>query len=116
MCELCKKNLKIGTKAKQEMKSLVHRLLRKYTISKIILFGSLSRGDSHEWSDIDLVVVGDFKQRFFDRIGLVLNEHKGSYDLEPLVYTEEEFGRMRKEKRPFIDEVLRTGIVLYESS
>ena len=114
MCELCQKDFKIDTKAKQEIKSLVHRLLKKYPINKIILFGSFSRGDFHNWSDIDLVIVGDFKERFFDRIGLVLNEHKGSYALEPLVYTSEEFNRMRKEKRPFIQEILKTGMVLYE--
>lgn len=114
MCELCEKNLDIDKKAKREIKSLVHRLLRKYPINKIILFGSFSRGDFHNWSDIDLIIVGDFKERFFDRIGLVLDEHKGTYAIEPLVYTEEEFTRMRKEKRPFIQEILKNGIVLYQ--
>jgi len=114
MCELCEKNLNIDKKAKQEIKSLVHRLLKKYSLSKIILFGGFSRGDFHNWSDIDLVIVGDFKERFFDRIGLVLDKHRGTHALEPLVYTEEEFTRMRGEKRPFIQEILKTGIVLYE--
>ena len=114
MCELCQKDSKIGRKVKQEIKSLVHRLLRKYTIDRIILFGSFSRGDFHNWSDIDMIVVGDFKERFFDRIGLVLNEHKGVHVLEPLVYTPEEFARMKKEKRPFIQEILKTGILLYK--
>lgn len=114
MCQLCRGDNKVSAEVGKEIKSLVHRLIKKFPISKIILYGSFSRGDFHQGSDVDLIVVGDFKGRFFDRIGLVLNEYKGKYDLEPLVYTNEEFKRMIKEKRPFIHSILKSGIVVYE--
>lgn len=38
----------------------------------VYLYGSFARGEIHEGSDIDLIIVGDFKERFFDRIGKIL--------------------------------------------
>ncbi|NQS74702.1 MAG: nucleotidyltransferase domain-containing protein [Methanoculleus sp.] len=29
----------------------------------MILYGSFSRGDFHEGSDLDLIIVGDFRER-----------------------------------------------------
>ena len=41
--------------------------------SKVILYGSYARGDWHEWSDIDLVVVSpDFRgMGYWDRIDVL---------------------------------------------
>jgi hypothetical protein len=33
-------------------------------VSTIILYGSFSRGDFHEGSDVDLIIVGDVRERF----------------------------------------------------
>jgi len=46
---------------------------------------------------------------------MILDLYKGKRDLEPLVYTEVEFDKMIKEKRPFIEKVLKEGIILYEN-
>lgn len=37
-----------------------HRLLKKYNLQKIGIFGSRARGDNHELSDVDIVV--EFKE------------------------------------------------------
>lgn len=92
------------------VKEFAQKLRTLFPIEKIYLYGSFARGEVHEGSDIDLVVVGDFKERFFERIGLLL----GLTDLpiEPLVYTCEEFEALKAEGNPFIAEVIRTGIEL----
>ena len=69
----------------------------------------LCPGGIHEGSDIDLVIVGDFRERFFERIGRILE--LTDLPVEPLVYTPEEFEAMKASKNPFIEEVLR-GIEL----
>ena len=50
-----------------KLKELAKILRRKYKVSKIIVFGSYVRGDLNEGSDIDLMIVGDFKKKFHKR-------------------------------------------------
>jgi len=69
---------------------------------KIILFGSFARGDYHENGEIDLIIIGDFIGRFFDRIGRILDLVPNDLYIEPLVYTKEEFNKMRENGNPFI--------------
>jgi predicted nucleotidyltransferase len=47
---------------------LVERIKEGYEPEKIILFGSLARGDTHEWSDIDLIIVKDTNARYGERV------------------------------------------------
>ncbi|MHC1591142.1 MAG: nucleotidyltransferase domain-containing protein [Candidatus Helarchaeales archaeon] len=89
---------------------IVHEIKKKLRPSRIYLFGSLSRGDFHELSDVDLVIVGDFKVPFFKRIGLVLDLNDTDLEVEPLVYTEEEFIKMKEEGNFFILHVLKESI------
>ncbi len=80
----------------------------------MILFGSFARGDIHEGSDVDIVVVADFQEPFLDRIRRLLDLNDGiGLPLEPVGYTPEEFDRMRQEGNRFVEEVLRHGRFLY---
>lgn len=87
----------------QELGTFVEKLRSLYRIYHVYLFGSAAENALHEGSDIDVIIVGDFKERFFQRIAniLVLT----SLPVEPLVYTKEEFEEMKQE--PFIQEVLK---------
>ena len=107
MCKLCKRGSFAGTQT-GKIKRLVHRVILKFKPSKLILFGSYARGDWHEGSDIDLMIIGDFKERFFDRIGKVLELNDTGLDLEPFVYTLEEFERIKG--RDFIRTALEEGL------
>jgi len=82
-------------------------LKEKLPIKEVYLYGSFARGELHEGSDIDLVVVGDFKENFFARIGRILD--LTDLPIEPLAYTEEEFGQMISQGNPFLLSVLRSG-------
>ena len=77
---------------------------------KIILFGSFARGDYHENSDIDLIIIGDFSRRFFDRIGKMLDLVPSDLYIEPLVYTKEEFNKMRENGNSFILTAISDGL------
>ncbi|GIX45868.1 MAG: hypothetical protein KatS3mg131_0079 [Candidatus Tectimicrobiota bacterium] len=80
----------------------------------IVLFGSLARGDLHEGSDVDLLVVADFCEPFLDRITRLLAlSQETRLPLEPVGYTPAEFEDMRRRGNPFLEEVLRHGHVLY---
>jgi predicted nucleotidyltransferase len=83
---------------------------------KVIVFGSVARGDADAWSDLDLIIVADTTRPFFERF----KDFAGLYDVWPrldlLVYTPEEFQQMVAEDRPLISQALREGVVLYETA
>lgn len=68
-------------------------------------------GEIHEGSDTDLIIVGDFKERFFERIGRILDPT--DLPMEPHVYTVEEFKQLKDSQNPFVAEVLKTAKRLF---
>jgi len=88
---------------------LVHRIRDALPVQAVYLFGSFARGDIHEGSDIDLLIVGDFGERFHERIFRVLELNNENLPIEPLCYTPEELKRMQEEENPFVAEALRTA-------
>ncbi|MFQ5934230.1 MAG: nucleotidyltransferase domain-containing protein [Dehalococcoidia bacterium] len=79
-------------------------------VEEVILFGSFATGEIHEGSDIDLIVIGDFKERFHERIGKIMA--LTDLPIEPLVYTRQEFEEMKAQGNSFILEVVKTGRIL----
>ena len=104
----------INRKANKIVKRFINLIIKKFDVKKIIIFGSFARGDYHKGSDLDLIIVGEFKERFIDRIGKIIELNDSDLEIEAMVYTEEEFQKMIKERRPFIEQVLDEGIVVYE--
>lgn len=81
---------------------------------KIILFGSFARGDISESSDVDLIVVSNWREDFIKRIKMLLDMNEFRIPLEPVGYTREEFENLVKERNSFILEVLKEGRILYK--
>jgi len=95
---------------------IIHSLMA-YQPEKIILFGSVARGDADEYSDIDLIVVKQSDQRFVERLVEVMAFlPRDVVKADVLVYTPEEFQAMQEQGNPFIEQALKDGIVLYENS
>jgi len=87
--------------------------LAEHHPSHVFLHGSYSCGDVHELSDIDIVIVGDFEGRVFDRMTAVKDIYYDTAGLRPpleaFVYTDAKFNEMRAEGRHFIAHVLDEG-------
>ena len=90
------------------VRALADELRSRFGATLVLLFGSLARGDVHEGSDIDLIVVGDFSGRFHERPGAVLE--LTDLPVEPLCYTPDEFAAMLSDENPFILAALEEGI------
>ena len=93
---------------------VVRILLEQYgPIEKIILFGSQARGDSDEFSDLDLILIKETAKRFLERLIEVplLPIHADVF-----VYTPEEFERMKESENPFLMSALESAKVIYERS
>ena len=92
---------------------------------KIILFGSYARGNPHEDSDIDIMVILDndhvsktYKERLEKRLlirNLVLEINR-KIPIDILVYSKEELNMIKNHGNFFIDEIERTGKVIYEKA
>jgi UTP:GlnB (protein PII) uridylyltransferase len=89
--------------------------VRNYDPLRVIVFGSFARGDTHEGSDLDLIVVKDSDERFFDRIGRVRDACQDiDIDVQPLVYTPAELDDMLARGNSFLETALAEGAVAYE--
>jgi len=114
MSELCWPDNFINRESNKIVKRFINLIINKFNLKKVIIFGSFARGDYHKGSDLDLIIVGEFKERFIDRIGKIIELNDSDLEIDAMVYTEEEFQKMIQERRPFIEQVLEEGIVVYE--
>ncbi|RLG85713.1 MAG: nucleotidyltransferase domain-containing protein [Thermoprotei archaeon] len=76
--------------------------------ASIILIGSYARGDFNLWSDVDVVVIAEFKGSPLERLKR-LNTPPG-YEIIPL--TPSEFQRLLKKNNPLAIEVVSRGVIL----
>lgn len=83
----------------QRIREVVKRL-ESYDPEKIILFGSAARGENDRTSDIDLLIVKRTRKRFLDRLKEVIEILRPHYAI--------------REENPFIEQILKDGVVLYE--
>lgn len=82
-------------------------------VEKIILIGSLATNSIRKSSDIDLIIIEKTDKRFLDRIELIYQHIKPTTGIDILVYTPEEFEKM-KQGNQFIKSALKNARILYE--
>lgn len=83
-------------------------------IERIILFGSLARGDAVPGSDADLLIVlSESNVPFLNRHPQYVPDGCG-IGVEVFAYTQAELERMIREKNPFVKQALKEGVVMFE--
>jgi hypothetical protein len=92
----------------------IARDLAKINPIRAILYGSYARGDYHEASDFDLLVIKETDLPFLKRGLEVLEAVETKVHVEPLVYTPQEIDEMIKLGNPLILDALSEGRVIYE--
>jgi predicted nucleotidyltransferase len=89
--------------------------IKRYQPRLAILFGSAARGDADPTSDVDIVLVKNTKDNFFDRLkkfALMLPPNAPRVDA--LIYTPEEFAKMKDWGTPLIQQAIKEGKIIYE--
>jgi predicted nucleotidyltransferase len=99
----------------EKIKAYVGEVVKHLNPYLVILFGSFATGEINEGSDVDVLVVADFKEGFLDRIAALMRLNAFGIPIEPIGYTLEELEEMKRRGNPFILEVLEKGKVLYKS-
>ena len=99
----------------QTLSEIARRLVDHFHPHKIILFGSQARGTADEHSDIDILVICQFKG---DRFGLMLDMYDALQGMklakDIIVLTPEEFDRDRQIPGTIARPAWKEGKVLYE--
>lgn len=102
---------KVLSQVRQEVDLLARR---HPEVQRVVLFGSLARGDAVPGSDADLLVVlSDSNLPFLERIPQYTPENVG-VGVDAFPYTEAELGRMLADGNPFIRQALKEGVCLFQ--
>ena len=91
-------------------------IFMKYRVEKAILFGSFATGRQSRRSDVDLILIKDTKEPYFQRFDGILRDLYQAIrgrDLEVFIYSPDELQRIAHRK--FIQRALEEGKVIYES-
>lgn len=92
----------------------VQQIQAHYDPEKIILFGSAAKGNLHEGSDIDFFIIKKTQKRKLDRIDEVLEFLDIGNPIELHIYTPEEVEQRLNMGDLFIEDILKSGKILYE--
>lgn len=100
-------------KALVEVNRLARKIRATFHPDKLLLFGSVARGDAHALSDIDLLIIAGFSGSRRDRVEQVLNLAQDldlTFPVEPLPLRPEEYRALRN--RRFFRQIQREAIKL----
>lgn len=110
---------------KNEIIAQIHLSLQHLNVSKVILFGSYSKGTQTDNSDIDLLVVTNdnfifesFAQKMEVKIKIAnaLNSLRKFADIDLIVHTKPMYDRFIQLNSGFKKEILSSGSVIYEAN
>ncbi|OGO41202.1 MAG: hypothetical protein A2Z04_05780 [Chloroflexi bacterium RBG_16_57_9] len=101
---------------KAKVDAAIRRIVQGYAPDKVIMYGSFARGDYHQYSDLDLLIIKETSDPFLRRMDAVLDQCSGDIAVEPLVYTQSELDEMLRRGNDFLEKALREGEVVYDKS
>jgi predicted nucleotidyltransferase len=97
-----------------EIKEITDQIIEKYRPEKIILFGSVARGEFSSDSDIDMLIIKkDTPEYGIDRTRELRKLIKKRIAADFLVYRPEEVEKRLKMGDPFLRGIFSEGRVLY---
>jgi predicted nucleotidyltransferase len=101
----------------KEVQNVVRQLVRLYKPQKVVLFGSLAKGEISQGTDIDLFIVkSDVPELGVDRIRELDALVKYRLATDFVVYTPEEVEQRLKLGDPFVKSIIEQGKVLYDAA
>jgi len=99
-------------KLQASLNSIVNQL-KDCGALKIILFGSLARGEVYVKSDLDLLAIMPSSKSGREWMNFIYENAKGKIDSKIIVYSEKEFEE-ELETNPFLENVVGSGRMVYE--
>jgi predicted nucleotidyltransferase len=97
-----------------ELNRMLDLLRQRADVEKVIVAGSMARGDAGVHSDLDVVVIQKTDKRFLDRLGDFYSYLCPTVETDILVYTPQEWEELAL-SRGFFRRLHREGVVMYEA-
>ena len=98
----------------------VRRRIREYAagagVARAMVFGSFARGDADVVSDVDVILIEPTSRPFIERGLAHLPLFRMGLGVDLLVYTPEEYERLKADGHPLIERAEREGITVYARS
>lgn len=100
----------------RDLLEYVERVRKRFRLYAVILLGSRARGDHGPWSDYDLLIIGDFREHYLERLRILFELMVGiRIAIEPHPYTLEEALSMLESGSPTIVDAIEEGkLILIE--
>ncbi|MCI5145355.1 MAG: nucleotidyltransferase domain-containing protein [Candidatus Electrothrix sp. AR3] len=98
-------NLKLSKSMRSDLNQVLS-ILKKYNTEKILIYGSVARGDYKDESDLDICVEGLASKYFFTALGECIMSCEHSVSVTDLSAT----------SGYFRERILREGRVIYEQN
>jgi predicted nucleotidyltransferase len=94
----------------------IEKLDAEIGVDQVLLFGSTAKGERHESSDVDLIVVSEAFEGMpqLKRLGFLQHRWRYREDLEAFAYTSSEFKKVKD--RPLMRKILAYAIDLCKVS
>ena len=97
----------------EALQAFTSRLVQHFAPQKVILFGSLARGEGQWDSDADLMVVMPFEGSHLHKIREIRKTCQATFPLDLLLWCPEEAAVRYQQGDPFLREALDHGQLLY---
>ncbi len=98
----------------KEIQNFIEKIVNQFNPERIILFGSHALGNATADSDVDLLIVMDFKGRPYQKAFEIRKNIKRSFPLDILVRRSVDIGSRVRKGDFFLKEIIEKGKVLYE--
>lgn len=105
-----------GRELPPQLAAVVAAIRDRYSPERIILFGSHAWGEPGRDSDVDIFIVKDTQKPPLERaveVRRIVRRQRRGLAMDVLVYTPREVEERLGMGDPFVEEVLRRGVVLH---
>ncbi len=102
--------------SREQVLARIRTYLEDTDVIRAILFGSFARAEADAISDVDLVLIEETDAPFTERGLRHLALFRLGFALDLLIYTPDEFDRMKNEGRPFIETICLEGVEIHARS
>jgi len=97
------------------LRDIVARIVQAIAPEKVVLFGSLARGEAGPGSDLDFLIIKDSLEPRYERAVPVYYALRDiMIPMDIIVYTPAEITEWSRVRQAFVTTALREGRVLYE--